>query len=60
MFVEDEETITESTKNHEFHESKESEEHKELWGARPGCDGQVVTGSFGGVRCTKCPGWFCY
>jgi hypothetical protein len=31
-----------------------------LWGATPGCDGRVVGALGGGVKCTKCRGWFCY
>ena len=32
----------------------------ELYNADPNCDHHVVDGQGGGVRCTKCPGWFCY
>lgn len=32
----------------------------ELWNANPACEHNVVSGSGGGVRCTKCGGWFCY
>lgn len=65
MFIEDDDlsgtrqrfqTLQES----DFSEDRESEEHKELWGRTPGCDGQVVPASGGGVKCTKCRGWFCY
>ena len=31
----------------------------ELWDADPNCDHEVVDAPGGGVKCTKCPGWFC-
>lgn len=31
-----------------------------LHGADPRCKHNVVLASGGGVKCTKCPGWFCY
>lgn len=39
---------------------EESDEHKTLWNRREGCVGEVVCAPGGGVKCTKCPGWFCY
>jgi hypothetical protein len=33
------------------------------WGmhsATAGCEGEVVSAPGGGVKCTKCPGWFCF
>lgn len=34
----------------------------DLWNRVEGCDGMVVDNFYGGggVKCTKCPGWFCY
>ena len=32
----------------------------ELWGADPKCDRRIKSASGGGVKCTKCSGWFCY
>ena len=32
----------------------------ELWDADPNCDHDEQPASGGGVRCTKCKGWFCY
>ena len=32
----------------------------ELYDADPNCDHFVVDAPGGGVKCTKCPGWFCY
>lgn len=32
----------------------------ELWGADPNCNHDVQCAPGGGVKCTKCPGWFCY
>jgi hypothetical protein len=33
-----------------------------LYGATPDCDGRIVSNFYGGggVKCTKCRGWFCY
>jgi hypothetical protein len=31
-----------------------------LWEADPNCDHHVVCAPGGGVKCTKCTGWFCY
>ena len=33
---------------------------EELWGADPNCNHKIVTARGGGVKCTKCQGWFCY
>lgn len=38
----------------------ETEEHKSLFNRREGCTGQIVSAAGGGVKCTECPGWFCY
>ena len=32
----------------------------ELWDADPDCDHEVVNAPGGGVKCNKCPGWFCF
>ena len=32
--------------------------HSELYGAKEGCDGEVVA-RMSGVGCNKCPGWYC-
>lgn len=33
---------------------------EELWGADLNCDHDIQPAPGGGVKCTKCPGWFCY
>lgn len=33
---------------------------EELYDADPNCDHRVVGASGGGIKCTKCSGWFCY
>lgn len=32
----------------------------ELWDARVGCEHDIQPAPGGGVKCTKCSGWFCY
>lgn len=32
----------------------------ELWNAFPGCDHDIQCASGGGVKCTKCGGWYCF
>ena len=32
----------------------------DLLGGDPNCEHNVVAAAGGGVKCTKCPGWFCY
>jgi len=32
----------------------------DLFHADPKCEHRVVSGPGGGIRCVKCPGWFCY
>lgn len=39
--------------------SREDDE-RNLWHADPDCEHNVVGVSGGGVKCTKCSGWFCY
>jgi hypothetical protein len=36
------------------------EEDEELWDADPNCKHNVVAQRGGGIKCTKCPGWFCF
>lgn len=36
------------------------EKGDELWGADPDCDHDIQAQPRGGVKCTKCAGWFCY
>ena len=36
------------------------EKEPELWGSEATCVHVVVSAPGGGIRCTKCPGWFCY
>lgn len=31
-----------------------------LWEADPNCVHDIQSASGGGIRCTKCSGWFCY
>lgn len=33
---------------------------EELWEANPNCVHDIQPAPGGGVKCTKCPGWFCY
>lgn len=35
-------------------------EKEELWDADPKCRHKIVDAPGGGVKCTKCGGWFCY
>jgi hypothetical protein len=37
-----------------------TKEGHELWSALINCEHNVVSGPGGGVKCTKCRGWFCY
>lgn len=32
---------------------------QELWDADPNCEHNIVAAPGGGVRCTKCAGWYC-
>ena len=41
-------------------EPKQLKNDGELWGADPACDHHVICAPGGGVKCTKCGGWFCY
>ena len=34
-------------------------EDEELWDADPKCKHDVISTNGGGVKCTKCRGWFC-
>lgn len=38
----------------------EIQEVQELWDADPNCVHDIQPATGGGVRCTKCSGWFCY
>lgn len=38
----------------------EIQEVQELWDADPNCEHDIQPATGGGVRCTKCSGWFCY
>ena len=35
-------------------------ERNELWGSDPKCIHDIQPQPRGGVKCTKCRGWFCY
>jgi hypothetical protein len=35
-------------------------ETDELYDADPECKHEVKSAVGGGVKCTKCPGWFCF
>jgi hypothetical protein len=35
-------------------------EETELWDADPTCTHKTISAPGGGIRCAKCPGWFCY
>ena len=41
-------------------EQRMNEYEEELWDAEPDCDHEIVSASGGGIKCTKCGGWFCY
>jgi len=48
---------------HSFSACKECDGFKyfsELYDADPECKHEVVSASGGGIKCTKCRGWFCY
>ena len=32
----------------------------ELWDSDENCDHNIIDAPGGGVKCTKCNGWFCY
>lgn len=32
----------------------------ELWNADPNCQHETYCAPGGGIKCRKCPGWFCY
>lgn len=32
----------------------------DLYEQTPGCDGDIISASGGGVKCTKCRAWFCW
>ncbi len=32
---------------------------EELWNADPDCKHRIICALGGGVKCTKCPGWYC-
>lgn len=32
----------------------------DLYGADPDCEHDIRPAPGGGVKCIKCPGWFCY
>ena len=47
----------------EFMEQRAAElkaEMDELWEADPNCKHDIQPARGGGVKCTKCSGWFCY
>jgi hypothetical protein len=33
---------------------------EDLWNADPKCKHKIVDAKGGGIKCTKCAGWFCY
>lgn len=54
-------------KAHGFETVKEFYDHitaeydkQELWEADPNCVHDIQSAPGGGVKCTKCRGWFCY
>lgn len=38
----------------------ELKQEDELWDADPNCKHDIKCAAGGGVKCTKCGGWFCY
>jgi hypothetical protein len=43
-----------------FDEFKEFEKETELFDADPNCKHEIVDAPGGGVKCSKCTGWFCF
>lgn len=43
-----------------FDEMLEEDDNDELFDADPNCQHNLISPRGGGVKCTKCPGWFCY
>ncbi len=43
-----------------MHEGEPLFTHEDLHSPAPDCDGKIVSASGGGIKCTKCNGWFCY
>lgn len=39
---------------------EDADNYQELYNADPDCIHDIVSASGGGIRCTKCNGWFCY
>ena len=37
-----------------------SKDSEVLWDADPRCEHKIVCAPGGGIKCTKCNGWFCY
>ncbi len=37
-----------------------SQETPELYEADPACNHNIIDAAGGGIKCTKCKGWFCY
>lgn len=33
---------------------------EELWQANPDCEHNIICAPGGGIKCTKCSGWFCW
>lgn len=44
----------------EYEEDYEYLKYISLYNADPNCDHNIVPQLSGGVKCTKCGGWFCY
>lgn len=54
-------SITEKRLTAAAEQKEMNEAHgSELWNADPNCEHNVVCAPGGGVKCTKCLGWFCY
>ena len=43
-----------------FTDDEENEEDEFLFDADENCNHEIVSASGGGIKCTKCKGWFCY
>lgn len=43
-----------------FVKNNKKRKREELWNADPNCNHNIVCASGGGIKCTKCNGWYCY
>lgn len=56
-------SVTDAERFEEFVEQMKEAldmETTELWGADPECEHIIICAPGGGIKCTKCNGWYCY